>query len=137
MPIWSWHSFLFTTGPLRRLESLISQTSQTTPLLRYAPCCPSSMLLPTVVPKLEGRTSLPAFKPKLLHVILLGSTRHELSLLLFHFYHPYSIVQIGAIYSASRNINNLRYADDTTLMAESEELKSLLMKVKEESKKLA
>ena len=39
---------------------------------------------------------------------------------------------------ARRNINNLRYADDTTLMAESEEeLKSLLMKVKEESKKLA
>ena len=37
-----------------------------------------------------------------------------------------------------RNINNLRYADDTTLMAESkEELKSLLMKVKEESEKLA
>ena len=35
----------------------------------------------------------------------------------------------------SRNINNLRYADDTTLMAESEELKSLLMKVKEESEK--
>ena len=33
---------------------------------------------------------------------------------------------------ARRNINNLRYADDTTLMAESEELKSLLMKVKEE-----
>ena len=39
---------------------------------------------------------------------------------------------------AGRNINNLRYADDTTLVAESEEeLKSLLMKVKEESKKLA
>ena len=39
---------------------------------------------------------------------------------------------------AGRNINNLKYADDTTLMAESEEeLKSLLMKVKEESKKLA
>ena len=39
---------------------------------------------------------------------------------------------------AWRNINNLRYADDTTLMAESEEkLKSLLMKVKEESEKLA
>ena len=35
---------------------------------------------------------------------------------------------------AGRNINNLRYADDTTLMAESEELKRLLMKVKEESK---
>ena len=39
---------------------------------------------------------------------------------------------------ARRNINKLRYADDTTLMAESEEeLKNLLMKVKEESKKLA
>ena len=38
---------------------------------------------------------------------------------------------------ARRNINNLRYADDTTLMAESEEMKSLLMKVKEESEKLA
>ena len=36
---------------------------------------------------------------------------------------------------AGRNINNLRYADDTTLMAESEELKSLLMKVKEQSEK--
>ena len=38
---------------------------------------------------------------------------------------------------AGRNINNLRYADDTTLMAKSEELKSLLMKVKKESEKLA
>ena len=37
---------------------------------------------------------------------------------------------------AGRNINNLRYADDTTLMAESEELKVLLMKVKEESEKV-
>ena len=37
---------------------------------------------------------------------------------------------------AGRNINNLRYADDTTLMAESEELKSLLMKVKEESEQV-
>ena len=37
---------------------------------------------------------------------------------------------------AGRNINNLRYADDTTLMAESEELKRLLMKVKEESEKV-
>ena len=37
---------------------------------------------------------------------------------------------------AGRNINNLRYVDDTTLMAESEELKSLLMKVKEDSKKI-
>ena len=37
---------------------------------------------------------------------------------------------------AGRNISNLRYADDTNLMAESEELKSLLMKVKEESEKV-
>ena len=37
---------------------------------------------------------------------------------------------------AGRNINNLRYADDTTLMSESEELNSLLMKVKEESEKV-
>ena len=37
---------------------------------------------------------------------------------------------------AGRNINNLRYADNTTLIAESEELKSLLMKVKEESEKV-
>ena len=37
---------------------------------------------------------------------------------------------------AGRNINNVRYADDTTLMAESEELKSVLMKVKEESEKV-
>ena len=37
---------------------------------------------------------------------------------------------------SGRNINNLRYADDTTLMAESEELRSLLMKVKEESEKV-
>ena len=44
-------------------------------------------------------------------------------------------VQVG-IKIAGRNINNLRYADDTTLMAESkEELNSILMKVKEESKK--
>ena len=40
------------------------------------------------------------------------------------------------IKTAGRNINNLRYADDTTLMAESKELKSLLMKVKEESEKV-
>ena len=43
---------------------------------------------------------------------------------------------LAGIKIARRNINNLRYADDTTLMAESEELKSLLMKVKEESKKV-
>ena len=42
----------------------------------------------------------------------------------------------AGIKMARRNINNLRYADDTTVMAESKELKSLLMKVKEESEKV-
>ena len=42
----------------------------------------------------------------------------------------------AGIQIAGRDINNLRYADDTTLMAESEELKSLLMKVKKESEKV-
>ena len=42
----------------------------------------------------------------------------------------------AGIKTARRNINNLRYADDTTLMAESEQLKSLLMKVKVESEKV-
>ena len=42
----------------------------------------------------------------------------------------------AGIKTAERNINNLRYADDTTLMAEREELKSFLMKVKEESEKI-
>ena len=42
----------------------------------------------------------------------------------------------AGIKTAGRNTNNLRYADDTTLMAESNELKSLLMKVKEESQKV-
>ena len=42
----------------------------------------------------------------------------------------------SGIQIARRNINHLRYAEDTTLMAESEELKSLLMKVKEESEKV-
>ena len=42
----------------------------------------------------------------------------------------------AGIKTAMRNINNLRYADDTTLMAESEELKNLLMKLKEESEKV-
>ena len=42
----------------------------------------------------------------------------------------------AGIKTAGRNINNLRFADDTTLMAESKELKSLLMKVKEESEKV-
>ena len=66
-----------------------------------------------------------------------------LSLCSFNLYAEYIIRKAGleeaqaGIKNAGRNINNLRYADDTTLMAESEEeLKSLLMKVKEESDKV-
>ena len=60
-----------------------------------------------------------------------------LSSCLFNFYaeHIMRKAQAG-IKVARRNINNHRYADDSTLMAESEELKSLLMKVKEESEKV-
>ena len=65
-----------------------------------------------------------------------------LSPCLFNFYAEHIMRNVGLdeaqaeIKIAGRNINNLRYADDTTFMAESkEELKSLLMKVKEESKK--
>ena len=62
-----------------------------------------------------------------------------LSSCLFNLYAEYIMRNVGleetqaGIKTARRNISNLRYADDTTLMAESEELKSLLMKVKEES----
>ena len=65
-----------------------------------------------------------------------------LSPCLFNFYAEYIMRNAGleeaqtGINVARRNINNLRYADDTTLMAESEELKSLLMKVKEESEEV-
>ena len=65
-----------------------------------------------------------------------------LSPCLFNLYAEYIMRNAGleeaqaGIKIARRNINNLRYADDTTLMAESEELKSLLMKVKEESEKV-
>ena len=61
-----------------------------------------------------------------------------LSPCLFNFYAEYIMRNAGLEEAqAGRNINNLRYADDTTLMAESEEeLKSLLVKVKEESEKL-
>ena len=66
-----------------------------------------------------------------------------LSPCLFNLYVEYIMRNVGleeaqaGIKIAGRNINNLRYADDTTLMAESEgELKSLLMKVKEESEKV-
>ena len=60
---------------------------------------------------------------------------------LFNFYAEYIMRNAGpeeaqaGIKIARRNISNLRYADDTTLMAENEELKSLVMKVKEESGK--
>ena len=47
------------------------------------------------------------------------------------------VIQVYILFFSGRNINNLRYADDTTLMAESEEeLKSLLMRVEEESEKV-
>ena len=65
-----------------------------------------------------------------------------LSPCLFNFYAEYILRNAGldeaqaGIKIARTNINNLRYADDTTLMAESEELKSLLMKVKQESEKV-
>ena len=65
-----------------------------------------------------------------------------LSPCLFNLYAEYIMRNAGleeaqaGIKIAGRNINNLRYADDTTLMAESEKLKSLLMTVKEESKKV-
>ena len=65
-----------------------------------------------------------------------------LSPCLFNFYAEYIMRNAGleeaeaGIKIAGRNINNLTYTDDKTLMAESEELKSLLMKVKEESEKV-
>ena len=65
-----------------------------------------------------------------------------LSPCLFNLYAEYIMRNPGleeeqtGIKNVGRNINNLRYADDTTLMAESEELKSLLMKLKEESEKV-
>ena len=67
----------------------------------------------------------------------------RLSLCLFNLYAEYIVKNAGlkeaqaGIKIARRNINNLRYADDTTLMAENEDkLKSLLMKVKEKSEKV-
>ena len=73
----------------------------------------------------------------------IGKGMHQgLSPCLFNFYAEYIMRNAGlketqaGIQIAGRNIDNLRYADDTTLMAESEELKSFLMKVKEESEKV-
>ena len=72
-----------------------------------------------------------------------GSNYVKRIFILFNFYAEYIMINAGleetqaGIKIAGRNINNLRYADDTILMAESEaELKSLLMKVKEESEKV-
>ena len=65
-----------------------------------------------------------------------------LSLCSFNFYAEYTMRNAGleeaqaGLMTAGRSISNLRYADDTTLMAESEELKSLFMKVKKESEKV-
>jgi len=75
----------------------------------------------------------------------IGKGVHQCCILspcLFNFYAEYIMRNAGleeaqaGIKIPGRNINNLRYADDTTLMTESEELKSLLMKVKEESEKV-
>ena len=75
---------------------------------------------------------------------LIGKRVHQGCILLpclFNLYEDYIIGNSGldeaqvVIKIARRNINNLRHVDDTTLLAESEELKSLLMKVKEESEK--
>ena len=75
----------------------------------------------------------------------IGKRVHQgciLSPCLFNFYAEYIMQNArldeapAGIKTAGRNINNLRYADDTTLRAESEELKSFLMKVKEESEKV-
>ena len=76
----------------------------------------------------------------------IGKGVHQGSILspcLFNLYAEYIVRNAGleeaqaGIKTAGRNINNLRYADDTTLMAESkDEVKSLLMKVKEESEKV-
>ena len=69
-------------------------------------------------------------------------SRCILSSFLFNLYEEYIMRNVGldeaqaGIKIARRNINNLRYADGTTLMTESEELRSLLMKVKEESEKV-
>ena len=72
----------------------------------------------------------------------IGKGAHQGSILspcLFNFYSEYIIRNVrlaeaqARIKIAGRNVNNLRYSDDTTLMAEKEELKSILMKVEEES----
>ena len=75
-------------------------------------------------------------------ITLLLKTRLYIVTLLFNIYAEYIMRNSGldeaqaGIKISGRNVNNLRYTDDTTFMAESEELKSLLMKVKEESEKV-
>ena len=102
-------------------------------MLSFKPAFPLSSL--TFIKRL--------FSSSLLSSIRVVSSAY-LKLLLFHLNAEYIMqnARLGesqaGIKIARRNISNLRYADDTTLMAESEEeLKSLLVKVKEESKKLA
>ena len=76
-------------------------------------------------------------------ITLLLKTRLYIVTLLFNLYAEYITRNSGldeaqaGIKISGRNINNLRYADDTIFMAESEELKSLLMKVKEQSEKVS
>ena len=80
---------------------------------------PSAVILE---PKKRKSVTASTFSPSICHAVMRNAGLEE--------------TQVG-IKFAGRNINNLRYADDTTLMAESEEeLKSLLMKVKEESEKV-
>ena len=83
--------------------------------------------------------------PTILMLVYIGKGVHQgciLSPCLFNSYAEYIMRNTGlqeaqaGIKIAGRNIKNLRYSDDTTLMAESEQLKSLLMKVKEESEKV-
>ena len=105
-------------------------------------------------PRIESRSpafqadSLPFEPPGKVGIIILSEVMtnicyYYMSSCLFNLYAEYIMRNTGleesqtGIKIAGRNINNLRYADDTTLMAESEaELKSLLMKVKEESEKV-
>ena len=85
------------------------------------------------------------YKCNKLNAIQIGKGAYQACILspcLFNLYAEYIMRNAGldeaqaGIKLAGRNLNNLRYADDTTFMAESEELKSLLMKMKEESEKV-
>ena len=91
-----------------------------------------------------GKEATVRTRHRTMDLFKIGTAVHQACILshcLFNVYAEYITrnagldeTQAGII--AGRNINNLRYADDTTLMAESEELKSLLVKVKEEGEKV-